>query len=763
MAIETREFDYEKAYLMETKGKVMTEIDIKTKADDELEKKISGLKKASKGKYNEDLETAQKLYDITHKNLLNYKETLNLPYFARIDFREKRKEQEQLYIGKFGIIESETGDPLIIDWRAPVADLYYSGTQGEVTYETPNGWIDGELYLKRKFLIKEGELSDAFDEGINEIILKTTEENSLVDEFLKINLEESISSKLKDVVATIQKEQNDVIRASISGPLIIQGSAGSGKTTVALHRLAYILYKYRKTMEGSDVLVIAPNKLFLDYISEVLPSLGVDQVKQRTLEEITQEITKVKGKIITKDHKLIQILDSDDDSEKKMLINSSKFKGSLLFKRIIDRYVRYIEKKDAENITDIRFEDFVLFKESFIKKLYIEDMRNLSLDKRKEEILKFLKKRKNQSIKEVYEKLEMFYDLKVLKIKREVEDEVQRRAELTSLYDERDSKRDRLIKGYNKTLDEYFNSWKHDDIKKLYRELLFDEEIFKEVAEDSIPQELYNHIKEDTLKNSEKDLVDADDLIAMAYLKLKIYGIDKKLIHKHVVIDEAQDYSYFAYEVIKEFSSGNSYTIVGDLGQGIYYYKGIEDWQDLISKVFSYNSSYISLKQSYRSTVEIIDFANRVLKKQNLSIEPSMPVLRHGEYPTVIKYEDNKDFGSKIDEIVEKMQKENKKSIAIICKTEAQCKKLKDILKKSSSHTWDLVKDTDNTFNIDKLIIPANMTKGLEFDVSIIYDLDEQNYKVNKLDSKLLYVALTRALHYEYVFYKDDLSKLVEE
>jgi len=516
-------------------------------------------------------------------------------------------------------------------------------------------------------------------------------------------------------------------------------------------------------MEGSDVLVIAPNKLFLDYISEVLPSLGVDQVKQRTLEEITQEITKVKGKIITKDHKLIQILDSDDDSEKKMLINSSKFKGSLLFKRIIDRYVRYIEKKDAENITDIRFEDFVLFKESFIKKLYIEDMRNLSLDKRKEEILKFLKKRKNQSIKEVYEKLEMFYDLKVLKIKREVEDEVQRRAELTSLYDERDSKRDRLIKGYNKTLDEYFNSWKHDDIKKLYRELLFDEEIFKEVAEDSIPQELYNHIKEDTLKNSEKDLVDADDLIAMAYLKLKIYGIDKKLIHKHVVIDEAQDYSYFAYEVIKEFSSGNSYTIVGDLGQGIYYYKGIEDWQDLISKVFSYNSSYISLKQSYRSTVEIIDFANRVLKKQNLSIEPSMPVLRHGEYPTVIKYEDNKDFGSKIDEIVEKMQKENKKSIAIICKTEAQCKKLKDILKKSSSHTWDLVKDTDNTFNIDKLIIPANMTKGLEFDVSIIYDLDEQNYKVNKLDSKLLYVALTRALHYEYVFYKDDLSKLVEE
>jgi DNA helicase-2/ATP-dependent DNA helicase PcrA len=216
-----------------------------------------------------------------------------------------------------------------VDWRSPLADLYYSGTQGETFYESPSGKINGELLLKRKFLIKDENLIDAFDEGINQIILKAgidnSEESALMDEFLRINLEANVNHKLKDIVATIQKEQNDIIRAEKNKPLIVQGSAGSGKTTVALHRLAYLLYRYKNRLSGEDILVIAPNKLFLDYISEVLPNLGADNIKQKTFDEMALNFLKLDNKrFITKDEKLANVIEEKNLNKVKFITNSSK-------------------------------------------------------------------------------------------------------------------------------------------------------------------------------------------------------------------------------------------------------------------------------------------------------------------------------------------------------------------------------------------------------------------------------------------------------
>lgn len=760
MTINKNEFEFENNRLDSTKKWIDNEINIINKSNLNLQNKISELRKQAKGRYNEELETTQKLYSITHKNLEKYTEAKDQPYFARIDFREKYRDNESYYIGKFGLGDSKTGDEIVIDWRSPIADLYYSGTQGETSYEIPDGFVDGILNLKRKFLIRNSKLKDAFDEGINEIILKSNgEDNALVDEFLKINLEESVSSKLKDVVATIQKEQNDIIRAGKNSPLIVQGSAGSGKTTIALHRLAYLLYKYSKTISGNNILVIAPNKLFLDYISMVLPSLGIDKVRQKTFEEQALEILQLKGKILTKDKKLIKLLEEEDEGSALML-EISRFKGSMLYKCIMDDYISYIEAKDAE-IEDIKVDKYTLFSAEDIKRLFIKDMKHLPIDRRKDEIKRYFMIKFNNRISEIMEKVVFKYEYSIARIKKIMEDGSERRKKIIELYDERDASKKYILKSAKHNIEEYFERWKHKDTKELIYKLFNDENIFNNVAKNNIPKELAQYIRDELNYNLEKGIIDSDDLAAMIYLKFKIEGVEEKFRFKHIVIDEAQDYSLFQYCIIKDMAKNNSYTIVGDVGQGIYYYKGIDDWGKLIKDVFDNEGNYTQLTQSYRSTVEIIDFANKVLIKQENSLKPAKPVLRHGIKPEIRNFENNKDFTYKMDEIVKYCEEIGKNNIAIIAKTYEECKKIKGFLKKYSIYNWNIIKDTDKSVSLEKIIIPSYMTKGLEFDCSIIYNCDEKNYSNSELDKKILYVVLTRALHLEYIFYNKKLSPIL--
>ena len=210
--------------------------------------------------------------EIANKNYDKLVKALKKPYFARIDFREKGSEKdEQFYIGKTSILKDNEFTPLVVDWRAPVSNLYYEGRLGTTTYESEGEMYEGELLLKRQITIEDGHLVNIIDVDI------TTN-----DAFLQASLEASADQRLKDIASTIQAEQNRVIRASMRRPLIVQGAAGSGKTTIALHRIAYFIYTYEKSFNPENFLIIAPNRLFINYISEVLPELGVEKVKQTT-------------------------------------------------------------------------------------------------------------------------------------------------------------------------------------------------------------------------------------------------------------------------------------------------------------------------------------------------------------------------------------------------------------------------------------------------------------------------------------------------
>ncbi|MGL5615204.1 MAG: RNA polymerase recycling motor HelD [Sarcina sp.] len=755
----------EKKHLKELKDWINTEEKRVTEEELDLKGRISGLEKKSKGAYNQELDINKKLYKIVKKNLDNYNESKEKPYFARIDFREKRKDPESFYIGKIGLGDIQNGEEKVIDWRAPIADLYYSGTEGEAYYKAPSGVIEGYLKLKRKFLLNNdtGDIEKYFDEGINEIILKSAgeeSENALIDEFLKVNLEESTGKKLKEVVATIQKEQNEIIRADKSFPIIIQGSAGSGKTTVALHRLAYLMYRYKESLSGKDILVIAPNKIFLDYISEVLPNLGVELVPQKTFDELAIETLKIKGKLLSKDKKLIKMLEDEENPEIKYIKNSSKLKGSFAFKEILDRYIRILEKNDSE-IEDITVRNYKLFDSKEIKRLFLKDLVNYPLNKRKDEIKRYFEKKLADKIFEVLDKIDFKYEYTIARTKKTIEDEKERRKEVVRLYDERDAVKEEIKKEGKKDFNFYFEKWKGINTENIYINLFKDEETFQLATSGKIPKKLYEYIKEQIISNSEKSIIDCDDLAAMLYLQFKIDGIKESELVKHIVVDEAQDYSPLQLEVISMKALGRSLTIVGDIGQGIYSYRGINDWNKIMNSIYSNKGIYKSLTQSYRSTVEIIEFANKVLKKQENYPKPALPVLRHGEKPSLIEFKNGKDFGENLDKIVKDMIEKGKKSIAIIGKTYKECKKIKDITKKYSSYDFKLIKDDDKSLELDFIIIPSYLTKGLEFDCSIVYNLNSETYKNVDMDKKLLYVVLTRALHYEYIFYNGNISELI--
>ena len=754
----------EKENLIKIRNWIHSEIN-RIKIDEKsLKDKISELEKGSKGAYSEELFINKKLFNIVEKNLEIYDEAKMKPYFARIDFREFRKDTESFYIGKNSLGDIKEGEEKVIDWRAPIADLYYSGTQGEAYYRAPMGVINGELKLKRKFLYENDEIIKCFDEGLNEIILKSNLDNeegeALIDEFLRINLENGTGNKLKEVVATIQKEQNEIIRADKNFPLIIQGSAGSGKTTVALHRLAYLLYRYKDVLEPKDVLVIAPNKLFLDYISEVLPDLRVNNVRQKTFEDIAFEMLNLKGKIITKDKKFINVLENEEDDKTKFILKESRFKGSWQFKKILDTYLKVLEIKDS-NVENIIIKGYSLFDKKEIKRLFTKDLIKYPINKRKDEIKRYFSLKMKDKVLTVLDKIDFNYEYKIARLKKKMEDSKERREKLIELYDERDNFKREFQNVLKKEFNEYFEKWKGLTTSNIYLDMFKDEEFFEKVICKVIPKDLGEFIRQSFEENMKSIIEDADDLGAMIYMKLKIEGILDNDLVKHIVVDEAQDYSMMQMEVISMMSKGTSLTIVGDLGQGIYYYKGVKDWNSVIDNIFKEKGIYKTLKQSYRSTVEIIEFANKVLEKQKNYEISAKPILRHGKKPKIIKFNSNKDFCENLDKIVEKIIKEGRTSIAIIGKSAKECKKIKDAVKKYSKYDFTLVKEENKELKLEKIIIPSYLTKGLEFDCSIVYNLDEMQYKDNEMDKKLLYVVLTRALHYEYIFYKDNISKLI--
>ena len=497
----------EEQRVLEDKRKLIkNEINFKSNRLEEVATKLSQLVKEVKGSYSVEKETFKVLKESLEKDIGNYTEAINNPYFGRIDFKENGNFEETIYIGKNGISNTKDVEEIVVDWRAPVADLYYSGTSKESYYKSPKGIIEGKLETKRKFLFNNDEIEKVFDEAIDQIMVSGEEGKELVDEFLKINLEANTGKKLKEVVSTIQKEQNEIIRWPKNLPIIVQGSAGSGKTTIVLHRLAYLIYRYNENLKGEDILVLAPNKLFLNYISDILPSLDVSEVKQNTFEDLMLSKLKIKLEVYDKDKKIKQILNEKDEFKKKLILNSSKVKGTLVYKKMLERFIKLIEHISFD-IKDIRVKEEVLFDKKYIEKLYKNDFKMHPINKRKDEIKKYLQLNLKNKVEVTLAAIDEKYDFKVLEIKREHKDIEKRRKFLIDIYDERDMLKESVKKNAKREFNAYFKEWKSINSSDLYKEFFNNEELFDSATAGRIPKVLEQYMKSEFDNNIKNNII----------------------------------------------------------------------------------------------------------------------------------------------------------------------------------------------------------------------------------------------------------------
>jgi len=671
---------------------------------------------------------------------------LKKPYFARIDFKQaETQDVKRYYIGKVSLLTKEDQEPLILDWRSPIASIYYEGRLGTVDYQTPTGKISGELSLKRQFTVEEGQLLD-----IRDIDITTN------DTFLQASLEANVDNRLKDIATSIQAEQNRVIRADMT-PLIVQGVAGSGKTTIALHRMAYLIYTYADRFIPENFIILGPNRLFINYISEALPELGAERVTQTTLIDFMVELIgkSAKVKLVAPEQKLFRLLDETNQASINSvnIIGASEFKGSIHFKDTLDQYVDRLQETFVPNI-DFMLGDHVIVEAEDVRRIFLEEYSFLPLQKRIEMVKKVLSNKLKAAKEPILKLVEEEFSRQIGEVRSssEFDDDV-RREKVIALVDLRNVALAKLTNSAKTVVKKYLAFFPKIDLLRHYRRIITDPASFLDVSELGMDKAIIEYMCSSSGKLISQNKFELEDLAPLAYLKYLLIGYEEKFEVSHVFIDEAQDLSIFQLYTLRTILKTDMFTIFGDLAQGIHSYRGINSWDQVKQDVFpDLDCNYLTLEQSYRTTIEIMEYANAVIKKVKTSdIILAKPVIRHGTLPYVLSFKSVKDMANAFENLLQIQLVSGYKSIALIGKTLKECQ----LLKKNLTKSYDILQGDEALYEGQILIVPSYVAKGLEFDVVFIFNIHE-HYSNEDLDLKLLYVAITRARHH---LFRMSLSK----
>ncbi|MCL1964122.1 MAG: AAA family ATPase [Firmicutes bacterium] len=682
------------------------------------------------GIYSSDLIVAENLFSFKVQALSHLRLAADRAYFTRVDFTpDSDGQMRTYYIGKWGVMHGESLEPVVVDWRAPVANLYYAGQLGPISYTAPDGAIAGVLSLKRQLGVKNGRLETIFDTDV-----------AAQDAYLMGVLGEVRGDRLRDVVSTIQAEQNVIIRHKLQRALVVQGVAGSGKTTIALHRIAYLLYAFRDTLTPAKMMILAPNPLFLDYISAVLPDLGVEQVVQTTyVKHIASLLGKRMPKLLEKDRlEAMLSLGNEQRAEMETLL---RFEGSLRFRELLLAYIAGLERRVVPD-RDITFGPAILYTRSQMEAIFLEELKPFPFERRVAEIPKYLLKKRKGAQEQAAAWYKAECDRRAEQILTSMPDSPERRARMIKLYNSRDERLEEIVsqgKTYEK---DEMKRWPRLDLLEKYREFLSNG-WQPPLSENELP--VWNALCERKRALLLKKRVEPEDLAPLATLALHLFGIPRSEI-RHTVIDEAQDFSPFQFMLLRDLAGNDSFTIVGDLMQGVRAFEGLTAWEEILTPVFDGRATLTPLRTSYRSTVEIMQFAARVAENRPVPGQtPARPVLRHGDEPSLHGFDDAKCRDSFLVKTVQAMRAEGYGTIAIIDRDITRCAKLHKAL--PASLGGRLVKADDTRYAGGVLVIPAALVKGLEFDCVVMADVGESAYPDAELDARVLYVCLTRPLH----------------
>ncbi|KPU44447.1 helicase IV [Oxobacter pfennigii] len=626
-------------------------LEIKRYMYENLSQLDSAEKAANRIAVNENINSGERA--VTERTKLQ--KLIQSPYFGRIDFADGNDLKEQsFYIGVHGFSDSHAADNIIFDWRSPVSSMFYDFETGPAFYEAPIGKIEGTLVLKRQYRIRQSEMEYMIESSLN-----------IGDEILQKELSQNSDDKMKNIVATIQREQNAIIRNEAAKVLIIQGAAGSGKTSIALHRVAFLLYRYKETLTSNNILIISPNKVFGSYISNVLPELGEENILEMSFEDITASMIGKKYKYQT----FFQQVESLLDDESPEAIARIKFKSTNNFVEQLQSYLEYAGDKYFEPV-NLDFGVLSVSKEDLLLRYYA--YKRLPIKKR----------------------LEKIADDLIAKCRR-------------------DAKLARQIKG------SILKLFKFSDAVLLYKNF-------------------YRHIKrEDLFQFISKNTFEFCDVFPFVYTKMYFDGTgqDYKEI-QHLLVDEMQDYTPVQYAVLAKLFSCKM-TILGDSNQSVNPYSS-----SAVEKIQPYfaGCDFMELHKSYRSTIEITDFAQKIQENKKL-----IPIERHGDKPSITVCNTENEQFNKIQNVINQFKQSGYTSLGIICKSQKQA----DQLYKKAGAVYDdisLLDFNSNEFKEGIIISSVHMSKGLEFDQVIIPDASDDCYKT-QLDRSLLYIACTRAMH----------------
>lgn len=619
-------------------------------------------------------------YKTIDKKLSEYTKLKEIPYFGKIAFADDGL-QETIYIGRYGLNREGEFEPVIVDWRAPVSSLFYKGTIGESSYKSPNGEIPVDILSRRQIMIKKGVLQGFFDSEVD-----------VKDDILQMVLSSNTGEKLKDIVMTIQQEQDEIIREDRQKVVVVNGVAGSGKTTIALHRVAYLLYNFREQL-GNKVLILGPNDIFIDYIGEVLPTLGEGGVRQQTFVNFAISEIGLDQHVVDFTEYLEKALRGNNE-----VIDEIKYKSSKEFIDFLDNKCIEFEE-NYFNIKPIKYfyEEIVSIEE--INELFEKHYKYMPLFRRSKKIERV-----------IISKIKDKRDEKVRELNAEVKQKLASLSEDELLIEQNNIEFTRRIK-----------------VREIVREVM------------KAKAELAAWISHKNIVDIYKEMIDTEtlsylDLAPILYLMIKLDGKKCKSEIKHIVIDEAQDYNMLQFIVLKELTGCRSYTIVGDANQRLI--KATEEAAMLnLKPLFGGFTKYFDLNKSYRSTYQIMQYANKLLDEHAI-----VPFVREGKYDVEeVKVNDKEDLIDTLLETLEAYEDENYENVAIIVKGKEELKEiapeLKQFTKILSFDREDLI------YRGGRVIIPSYYAKGLEFDGVIVVNLD------NDTDNLVKYIMCTRALH----------------
>ncbi|GAF06656.1 ATP-dependent DNA helicase [Paenibacillus pini JCM 16418] len=676
------------------------------------------------------------------------------PYFGRIDFREQGREHtEPIYLGIASFLDDDQETFLVYDWRAPVSSLYYDGAPGPAAYQTPEGEMFGTMELKRQFVIKEGKIDVMFDTGV-----------TIGDELLQQVLSHSADNQMKSIVATIQREQNAVIRNDKSRMLVVQGAAGSGKTSAALQRVAYLLYKYRATLKADQVLLFSPNPLFNSYVSSVLPELGEENMMQTTFQAYLAHQLGKEFELEDVFAQMESILNAEEGPWLNVKKASIFFKSSPAFLQIISKYTSLLEKKDMM-FREIRFQGRLIISAETMKKKFYEYDPGIKLvnriDLMKQWMLKELMTfaHAERSAAWVDDQIELLsqeeYQRAYTKIRR-------KQMGTKDSFDDHELERNLLAKmivnEWLKPVRKWIKRLRYVDVKGLYRELFRNKELMLTLNSGGDLPEMWDQIAEQTLLELKDKKLSYEDSTPYLYLQELLKGFQTNTLIRHVFIDEVQDYSPFQLEYLKRLFPRARMTALGDLNQGIYAHTDVlgGSLESLKELYGAGETEVISLTKSYRSTYEIVDFTRSMMPGG----ENIVAFDRQGDLPQVIMESNLEQLHGDIIKDIQQLHEQGYEHTAIICKTDEESKRVYEALKETLP--LKLITKTTPSYIRGTLVIPSYLAKGVEFDAVLIYNGSESSYS-RESERKLFYTVCTRAMHLLHIYSLGQPSRFITD